>query len=198
MERHLTMKLTLSPTSMVSFTNMPWVPPEVSGASHPQIMVFHSTHHGKLGHRGIKRTCHLINWQYYWKDMNKDICKYIANCTLHKKEKAKMQIYPLQMTDIPDWPFDKKAIDLIIDLNISTSGNQHILTIIDHLMGWPEAFSIPDKKADTIVHVFNQQLSPCLHVSQIHTVWLCNRIQEPTNGWCTQATWHQSHLFHSL
>ena len=31
---------------------------------------------------------------------------------------------------------------------------KHILTIIDHLMGWPEAFPILDKKADTIVHIF--------------------------------------------
>ena len=50
-----------------------------------------------------------------------------------------MQMFPLQMIDIPDQPFDKSAIDLITDLNISTSGNQHILTITDHLIAWPEA-----------------------------------------------------------
>ena len=61
------------------------------------------------------------------------------------------QIYPLQMTDIPDKPFEKIAADRVSDLNISTSGSQDILTIIDHLTGWPEAFPIPDKKADTIV-----------------------------------------------
>ena len=55
--------------------------------------------------------------------MKKDIHKYIANCTLCKREKAKMQMYPLQMMDIPDWPFDKIAIDLVTDLNVSTSGN---------------------------------------------------------------------------
>ena len=43
--------------------------------------------------------------------MNKDICKYIANGTLCKRGKAKMQMYPLQMTDIPDRPSDKIAID---------------------------------------------------------------------------------------
>ena len=63
-----------------------------------------------------------------------------------------MQMYPLQMTDKPDDPFDKIATDLIMDLNVS--GNQHILTIINHLTVWPEAFTIPDEKADTIVCVF--------------------------------------------
>ena len=55
------------------------------------------------------------------------------------------------MTEIPDRPFDKIAIDLVMDCKTSTSGNKHILTIIDHLTGWPEAFPIPDKSADTIV-----------------------------------------------
>ena len=52
------------------------------------------------------------------------------------------------------------AIDLVSDLNISTSGNQHILTIFDHLMGWPETFPIADKKADTIVYVFINNYLP--------------------------------------
>ena len=68
--------------------------------------------------------------------------------------KAKVQQYPLQMTEIPDRPFDKKATDLVTECKTSTSGNKHILTIIDHLTGWPEAFPIPDKSADTIVATF--------------------------------------------
>ena len=55
------------------------------------------------------------------------------------------------MTEIPDRPFDKITIDLVTDCEMSTSGNKHILTIIDHLTGWPEAFPIPDKSTDTIV-----------------------------------------------
>ena len=64
------------------------------------------------------------------------------------------------MTDIPDRPFDKRAIDLVSDLNVSASGNQHILTIIDHLIGGPEALPIPDKKADTIVCIFINNYLP--------------------------------------
>ena len=45
--------------------------------------------------------------------MNKDIRKYIANCVLCQREKAKVQHYPLQMTEIPDRPFNKIAINLI-------------------------------------------------------------------------------------
>ena len=77
-----------------------------------------------------------------------------------KREKARIQYPPLQMTHIPDRPVDKIATDLVSDLNVSASGNQHILTITDHLTGWPEAFPIPDKKADTTVHVFINNYLP--------------------------------------
>ena len=92
--------------------------------------------------------------------MNKDIHKYIANCVLCRWEKAKVQQYPLQMTEIPDRPFDKIAIDLVTDCKTSTSGNKHILTIIDHLTGWPEAFPIPDKSVDTIVTTLINEYLP--------------------------------------
>ena len=59
--------------------------------------------------------------------------------------------------EIPDRPFSKIAIDLVMECYTSTSGNKHILTIIDHLTGWPEAFPIPDKSADTIVSTFINQ-----------------------------------------
>ena len=92
--------------------------------------------------------------------MNKDIRKYIANCILSYREKAKVQHYPWQMMEIADRPFDKIAIDLITECDTSTSGNKHILTIIDHLTGWPEAFPIPDKTVDTIVSTFINEYVP--------------------------------------
>ena len=42
----------------------------------------------------------------------------------------------------------------------STSDNKHILTIIDHLTGWPEAFPILDKSMDTIVLTFFNHYLP--------------------------------------
>ena len=100
--------------------------------------------HDNLGHQGHSCTYCLIKIQYYWKDMNKDIRKYFANCVLCHKEKAKVQHYPLQMMEILDRPCDKIASDLITECNTSTSGNKHILNIIDYLTGWPEAYPIHD------------------------------------------------------
>ena len=64
------------------------------------------------------------------------------------------------MTEIPDRPFDKIAIDLVTNCKTSTSGNKHTLTIIDHLTGCLEAFPIPDKSVDTIVGTFINEYLP--------------------------------------
>ena len=114
----------------------------------------------KIRHQGVTCTYCPIKWQHYWKGMNKDIWKCIANCTLCCREKAKVQSYPLQMTEIPVRPFDKIAIDLVTECKTSTSGNKHILTIIDHLTGWPETFPIPEKSTDTIVLTFINHYLP--------------------------------------
>ena len=86
--------------------------------------------HDELGHQGNTCTYCLIKHQYYWKGMNKDIRKYIANCAICQREKAKVQAYPLQMTEIPDRLFDKIAINLVTECETSPSGNKHILTIL--------------------------------------------------------------------
>ena len=116
--------------------------------------------HDKLGHQGNTHTYCLSKCQYYWKGMNKDIRKYIANCTLCCREKAKVQAYPLQMMEIPDRSFRHNCHRSSHWMQNSNSGNKHILTITDHLTGWPEAFLIPDKSADTIVSTIINQYLP--------------------------------------
>ena len=78
------------------------------------------------------------------------------NSSLHtlpqgKKQKFKLTHYKWE---ILKWLFNKIAIDLVTECETSYSGNKHILTITDHLTGWPEVFPIPDKSADTIVSTF--------------------------------------------
>ena len=55
--------------------------------------------HDKFGNQGVSHTYCLIKCQYYWKGINKDIHKYIANSTLCQWEKANVKSYPLQMTE---------------------------------------------------------------------------------------------------
>ena len=80
------------------------------------------------------------------------------------------------MTKIPDRPFNKITIDLVTEGKTSTLCNKHILTIIDHLAGWPEAFPIPDKSTDTIVLTFVNHHLPvhmCLRYVLSHNGTKC-------------------------
>ena len=69
------------------------------------------------------------------------------------------------MTEIPDRPFDKIAMDLVTDFTESSKGNKHILTIIDLLTGWPEAIPIPNKSQG-----IHQTLLTQTYVSLVHTI----------------------------
>ena len=68
--------------------------------------------------------------------------------------KSQVKSYPLQITEILELPFNKIAIDLVTECETYTSGNKHILTMINHLTGWSDAFPILDKSAETIVPIF--------------------------------------------
>ena len=161
MARHLPMSLILLLMSKDYFINMSWMLVKRS-LLWSFLNLGNIQYSWKLMTNWVTKVIHicLIKHQYYWKGVNKDIRKYIANCVLCQQEKAKVQQYPLQMTKIPDRPFDKIAINLVTECKTSTSGNRNILTIIDHLTGWPEAFPIPDKSADTIVITFINDYLP--------------------------------------
>ena len=116
--------------------------------------------HDKMGHQGNNRTYSLIKQQYYWKGMAKDVKDYLQRCPACQQEKARVQSYPLHMTEIPDRPFNKITMDLVTDFTESKKGNKHILTIIDLLTGWPEAIPIPNKSADTITKAFVRHYLP--------------------------------------
>ena len=75
--------------------------------------------------------------------------------------------------EIPNRPFYKLGIDLVTECETSTSGNKHILTIIDCLTGWLIAFPIPDKSADTIVSTF---------INEYLSVHMCPRYILSNNG----------------
>ena len=55
--------------------------------------------HDKMGHQGNNRTYSLIKRQYYWKGMAKDVKDYIQRCPACRQEKARVQSYPLHMTN---------------------------------------------------------------------------------------------------
>ena len=75
-------------------------------------------------------------------------------------KKAKPNETPVQEMDVPSFPFAKVSIDLSGPYPKSLSGNKYIVAFVDHYSGWPEAFAVPDKSADTIVQLLIEEVIP--------------------------------------
>ena len=102
------------------------------------------------------------------------------------------------MTEIPDKPFDKITIDLVTEYETSTSGNRHILTIIDYLTGWLEAFPLLDKSADIMELTFINHYLP-VHMCPRYI--LSNNgteFKKPADGSSSPATQHQLYLLSTI
>ena len=102
------------------------------------------------------------------------------------------------MTEIPDRPFNKIAIDLVTECDTSTSGNKHILTIIDHLTGWLEAYPILNKTADTIVSTFINEYLPVHMCPQYILLDNGTEFKNGLYGQDPKTTWHRLHIFSPL
>ena len=90
--------------------------------------------------------------------MIKNISQHVESCSLCRREKLTVDKYQLQTTEIPDQPFAKVGIDLIVDLDVSHKGNKNILVVVDHLTGYPIAVPIPKKEASTVVDAFYEKV----------------------------------------
>ena len=111
------------------------------------------------GHVGITALNTKIVERFYWKNLYIDIVEYVRACERcalrkrapHFKSKAKSW-------DRPDYPWQVVQTDFIGPLRKSKEGYLYILTFIDLLTGWPEAFPTKNSTAATAAMVFLQQI----------------------------------------
>ncbi len=110
---------------------------------------FHS--HKLAGHLGVKKTLNKIKKRFYWRLMNKDITKFIKRCKICALRKAHGGTRaPLQSIPPPKRVFHTISIDVIGPINLSSSGNQYILTITEHATRYVFAVAMPDQTAETV------------------------------------------------
>ena len=104
--------------------------------------------HDNLGHLGIHRTYHIIWQSYYWPQLYNDVSRYCQQCKTCQQQMLHHEKQPMLSGSVPNYPFQKTAVDLVGPVNIqSYDGNQYLLTCMDILNLWVEA--IPLKLKDT-------------------------------------------------
>ena len=57
-------------------------------------------------------------------------------------------------------PFAKLGLDVSGPYPTTLSGNKYIISLVDWYSGWPEAFAVPDKSAETVVHLVLYEIIP--------------------------------------
>ena len=116
--------------------------------------------HDYLGHMSLDKTYDTMKLKYYFPNMYREIHSYINKCVICQARSDKKSKPPVQETDIPPYPFAKIAVDLSGPYPETLSGNKYIVTFIDLYSGFPEAFAVPDKTTENIVHLLIEEIFP--------------------------------------
>ena len=119
-------------------------------------------YHDQNGHMGVQKTFDSIRQKYYWLNLFKEIIKYVNECTICQTRSLQKIRQPLQETDIPPYPMAKLSLDLSGPYPTTMSGNKYIIAFVDWYSGWPEAFAVPDKTAETVADLIIDQIFPRL------------------------------------
>lgn len=117
-------------------------------------------YHDDNGHMGVQKTYDSIRRKYFWPNLFQDLNEYVSSCTKCQTRSAQKVKTPLQETDIPPYPFATLSLDLSGPYPKTLSGNKYIVAFVVWFSGWPEAFAVPDKTADTIAHLIIEQIFP--------------------------------------
>jgi hypothetical protein len=115
--------------------------------------IMHEFHDaGMAGHLGVEKTYSVISRVFYWSSLYSDVVKYIAQCYRCLRDKhstARAQgMFSAHSSDEP-YPFHTWAIDEIVALPMSNSGNDQLLVCTEHVTGM--LVLIPCKKTNTAV-----------------------------------------------
>ena len=111
--------------------------------------------HTEVGHMATQKTLARLWEAYVWPHMRESVRARLnkcATCAVHKPNKDHVAMGDMPL---PVSPMQVVALDLIGPFVASSRNNKYVLTIIDHCSGWAEAYPIPDKRSQTIEHVFH-------------------------------------------
>jgi len=110
------------------------------------------------GHDGVERTRARLEAVYWWKTYKKDVKAWVSSCFYCQKRKPnKPSRQGLTGSLDTTRPFQVVGFD-IVKLTKSESGNEYLLTMIDHFSRYPLAVAIPNRKIKTVVQALHSHL----------------------------------------
>ncbi|KAK4468958.1 hypothetical protein MN116_000094 [Schistosoma mekongi] len=117
-------------------------------------LIFNNFH--SLSHPGVKSSTKLINARYIWPNLQKDVHKWVRECSACQQSKVSRHTNsPSGVFPQPDARFAHVHIDLVGPLPRS-NGFTYLFTCIDRFTRFPIAVPIADITAETVAKVFIQ------------------------------------------
>ena len=98
--------------------------------------------------------------------MHQDIINYVCNCPQYAIPIGVGRRQSPLMKSIPvDHPFQIVGID-IMELPLTTNGNQYGIVFQDLFTKWPMVYAVPDQKAMRIVKLLAEEIAPMFGVPE--------------------------------
>ncbi|GJY96141.1 reverse transcriptase domain-containing protein [Tanacetum coccineum] len=114
-----------------------------------------------LVHPGADKMYYDLRELYWWPGMKRDIAEYVRKCLACSKIKAEHQKPSglLQQSEIPEWKWEKLAMDLVTGLPEISSGYDTIWVIVDRLT--KSAHFLPireDYKSEKLARIYINEI----------------------------------------
>ena len=103
------------------------------------------------GHVGQKRMYAKLRTHYYWKNMAKDVARFVRGCAKCQRNKVKPGARePLVLTNTPQRPFDRLIVDTIGPFTGSATDAKYALTAMCDLSKYLIMTPLVNKEATTV------------------------------------------------
>ena len=107
------------------------------------------------GHQGVTRTLNRIRLQHNWRGITAEVEDYISKCEYCQKNKLSRKTKMLLIiTDTPERPFEKCALDIVGPLTVTSNGNKYLLTFQDNLTKFSKAIPVENQETNTVAKAF--------------------------------------------
>ncbi|KAH7695985.1 gagpol and env protein precursor, partial [Aphelenchoides avenae] len=135
--------------------------------------VFDRFHNGVFGgHAGWFKTTGMMEKYVYWPRLRRDVKAWVQKCfTCARHKKQRTAVPPLKPI-VSTRPYELVGID-VFSISQTSSGVQHVVTVIDHHSKFCAAYAVADKSAETIARVFWENW--CLREGRMCSTLLSDR-----------------------
>ncbi|KAH7700597.1 gagpol and env protein precursor, partial [Aphelenchoides avenae] len=135
--------------------------------------VFDRFHNGVFGgHAGWYKTTKMMEKYVYWPSLRQEVKKWIRKCFTCARHKKQRTAVPALKPIVSKRPYALVGID-VFSISPTSSGVQHVVTVIDHHSKFCAAYAVADKSAETIARVFWENW--CLREGRMCSTLLSDR-----------------------